>query len=94
MAKRKEYSQEFKEKAIKLAKSADLSISQVALKLGVSNSALGRWTRDNPDGGAGALPEQDKSSDEEVIERHRDHHVSDIVFNRPNEKHDSFFEQA
>jgi len=67
MAKRKEYSQEFKQKAIKLAKSADLSISQVAVKLGISNSALGRWTRENPDGEPGDSPEQNKSNDEEVV---------------------------
>ncbi|MCK5431163.1 MAG: transposase, partial [Gammaproteobacteria bacterium] len=61
MAKRREYSQEFKQKAVQLAKSADHSISQVALKLGISNGVLGRWIRENPGSGAGALAKQNKN---------------------------------
>ena len=72
MAKRREYSQEFKQKAVQLAKSADHSISQVALKLGISNGVLGRWIRENPGSGAGALAKQNKNSNEEVIKEKRE----------------------
>jgi transposase len=43
--KRREYSEEFRLEAIKLARQGDLPVAQVARELGIHDSVLYRWIR-------------------------------------------------
>ena len=43
--KRRKFSQEFKEEAVRLCKQGDRSIAQVAKELDLTRSALERWVR-------------------------------------------------
>jgi transposase len=42
--KQNKYTAEFKERAVKLAESSDVPISQVAVELGISKNLLYKWT--------------------------------------------------
>ena len=56
MAKRKQYTKEFKLEAIWLANELDQSLLQVSKNLGMSDSALHRWARELGTQGAAAFP--------------------------------------
>ena len=52
MAKKKHYTQEFKESAVKLISEQGYKVSEAARNLGVNANVLGRWKRDaDGDGG-------------------------------------------
>lgn len=52
--KRKKYSEEFKEEAVKLVTEQGYQISEASRNLGVHPSVLGRWKRDLEDDAGGA----------------------------------------
>ena len=55
--KRRKFSKEFKEEAVKLILDQGYSISEAARNLGVHANVLGRWKREYEDGGkAGVSP--------------------------------------
>ncbi|GGR37398.1 transposase [Deinococcus ruber] len=56
MAKRKQYTKEFKLEAVQLANEPDQSFLQVSKNLGVSDSALHRWARELGTQGSVAFP--------------------------------------
>lgn len=62
--KRKKYSEEFKEEAVKLLTEQGYQISEASRNLGVHPSVLGRWKRDLEDdaGGAGQKGLQEELS--------------------------------
>ena len=53
--KRRKYSKEFKEEAVKLVLEQGYSVSEAARNLGVHANLLGRWKRDYEDDGNAAL---------------------------------------
>lgn len=56
---RHEYSDEFKEEAVKLAQRADVPVSQTAKELGMNAEILRRWVREfrmHSDGSKGMSP--------------------------------------
>ena len=61
--RRREYSNEFRLEAIKLAKQGDVPVSQVARDLGIHDSVLYRWVR-KADGGSGSTGADGLSIDE------------------------------
>jgi transposase len=52
--KRKKYTQEFKEEAVKLITEQGYRISEAARNLGIDGNMLGRWKREIEGGGKGA----------------------------------------
>ena len=66
MAKRRRYSAEYKREAVDLARSSEVSISQVARELGINPNMLGRWCREQETTGGKAFPGQGKPRDEEM----------------------------
>lgn len=62
MAKRKQYTKEFKLEAVRLANEPDQSFLQVSKNLGISDSALHRWARELGTQGAVAFPGHGKAS--------------------------------
>lgn len=57
MAKvQKVYTKEFKEEAIKLARTSGKSTSQIARELGVSDSAISQWQKQLAEKGQDAFP--------------------------------------
>lgn len=61
MAKRKQYTKEFKLEAVRLANEPDQSFLQVSKNLGISDSALHRWARELSVQGAVAFPGHGKA---------------------------------
>jgi transposase len=62
MAKRKQYTKEFKLEAVRLANEPDQSFLQVSKNLGISDSSLHRWARELGTQGAVAFPGHGKAS--------------------------------
>ena len=61
MAKRKQYTKEFKLEAVWLVREPDQSFLQVSKNLGISDSALHRWARELGTQGAVAFPGHGKA---------------------------------
>jgi transposase len=61
MAKRKQYTKEFKLEAVGLANEPDQSFLQVSKNLGISTSALHRWARELGAQGTVAFPGHGKA---------------------------------
>tara|TARA_R110000787_G_C13359590_1_gene439942 strand:+ start:63 stop:359 length:297 start_codon:yes stop_codon:yes gene_type:complete len=66
MQQRRKYSQEFKQEAVQLANEPGVSISQVAHELGINDSVLRRWCKEQGDFGRKAFHGQGKPRDEEM----------------------------
>ena len=71
MSKKKQYSQEFKEEAVRLAEESG-NKRQVARDLGIHMSVLGRWRRELQIGGKNAFPGHGKPRDEEMFQLKKD----------------------
>jgi transposase len=56
LAKQRQYTEEFKAEAVRLARSSHQSIRQTALDLGINNQTLGVWIREGHDAGPGTGP--------------------------------------
>ena len=52
--KRKKYTHEFKEEAVKLITEQGYRVTEAARNLGINENMLGRWKRELEGGGAGA----------------------------------------
>lgn len=52
--KRRKYTQEFKEEAVKLVTEQGYQVAEAARNLGVNENVLGRWKRDMERGGEGS----------------------------------------
>ena len=52
--KRKKYTQEFKEEAVKLITEQGYRVTEAARNLGINENMLGRWNRELEGGGEGA----------------------------------------
>ena len=61
MAKRRQYTKEFKVEAVRLAKEQDQSFLQISKNLGTSDSALHRWARELGTQGSVAFPGHGKA---------------------------------
>jgi transposase len=72
MAKRKRYTQEFKQEAVRLARSRGESVSAVARDLGLNPNMLSRWCRELEADGAKAFGGQGNARDEELARLRRE----------------------
>lgn len=66
MAKRRKYSEEFKQEAVRLTRQPEASVSQVARDIGVSSGQLFRWRREL-DGGGKVFPGSGVPRDQELL---------------------------
>ena len=66
MSKKKYYSPEFKQEAVRLAESSG-NKSRVARDLGVHATMIGKWQRDLQTEGKKAFPGQGRPRDEEMV---------------------------
>ena len=64
--KRKTYSREYKQEAVKLVLSEGLKISEAARNLGISANALRNWVSDYKNAGEKAFPGNGNVRDEEL----------------------------
>ena len=67
MSKKKYYSPEFKQEAVRLAESSG-NKSRVARDLGVHATMIGKWQRDLQTEGKRAFPGNGKPKDEEMVQ--------------------------
>lgn len=67
MSKKKYYSPEFKEEAVRLAEKSG-NKSQVARDLGIHATAIGKWQQQLQTEGKKAFPGHGKPRDEEVVQ--------------------------
>jgi transposase len=72
MAKRKRYTQEFKQEAVRLARSRGESVSAVARDLGLNPNMLSRWCRELEADGAKAFGGKGNARDEELARLRRE----------------------
>ena len=67
MSKKKYYSPEFKQEAVRLAESSG-NKSRVARDLGIHATMIGKWQRDLQTEGKKAFPGNGKPKDEEMVQ--------------------------
>ncbi|ALP53651.1 transposase [Candidatus Tenderia electrophaga] len=72
MPKRRKYSTEFKHEAVEMARTSEVSISQVARELGIEPNMLSRWCRESVNAGPKAFQGQGKPRDEELASLKRE----------------------
>lgn len=69
--KRKKYTQEFKEEAVKLITEQGYQIAEAARNLGVNENMLGRWKREVEGGGEESLAYQGSNAQQAELNRLR-----------------------
>jgi transposase len=67
MSSRKRYSAEYKQEAVRLVRSGEVAVSQVARELGINANMLGRWCRELRGTPAKPFPGPGNSRDEELV---------------------------
>ena len=72
MARRRKFSDEYKQEAVRLATQPGVTKSQVGRDLGINANLLGRWCRDHAASGSAAFPGQGKPRDEEMASLKRE----------------------
>ncbi len=72
MARRRNYSDEYKREAVRMAIQPGVTKSQVGRELGINANLLGRWCRDYSENGAAAFPGQGKPRDEAMASLKRE----------------------
>ena len=72
MATRRKYAAEFKQEAVQLVRSANVSASQVARDLGIDPNMLSRWCREMSLVGNKAFQGQGKPREEEMAALRRE----------------------
>jgi transposase len=72
MAKRRNYSPEYKREAVELTRMEGATVSQIARDLGIRANMLGRWRRELSAGGDKAFQGQGKARDEEMARLKRE----------------------
>jgi transposase len=70
--KRKLYSREFKQEAVRLASQSSLSLAALARDLGVDANSLRNWKREQEQHGQQAFPGKGRSHDEELARLRRE----------------------
>ena len=71
MTKRQQYDREFKLSAVRLLRESDLSLAQVARKLGIHESMLRRWRKQVQAKGKRAFGQSGRYEDTEVTRLRR-----------------------
>ncbi len=69
--KRKVYSREFKQEAVRLAGESSVGVAAVARDLGVDANTLHKWKREQEQHGLQAFPGTGKSHDQELAQLKR-----------------------
>jgi transposase len=69
MNKRRKYTREFKEEAVRLITEQGYQLAEAARNLGVNASVLGRWKRDVEGGGEGASENGDQKAVQAEVNR-------------------------
>ena len=70
--KRKAYSREFKQEAVRLVAEGSLSVAAVARDLGIDQNSLRKWKREQEQHGTQAFPGKGRSHDEELARLQRE----------------------
>ena len=72
MSRRRKFSNEFKQEAVRLTEEPGVSCSQIARELGVAPNLLARWRREQTRDGQRAFPGRGQSRDEELAATRRE----------------------
>ena len=70
--RRKTYSREFKQEAVRLVRESDQSLAAVARDLGIDGNSLRKWQRAEEQHGVQAFPGKGRSHDEELVRLQRE----------------------
>ena len=70
--RRKIYSCEFKQEAVRLVRESDQSLAAVARDLGIDGNSLRKWKREEEQHGVQAFPGKGSSHDEELARLQRE----------------------
>ena len=70
--KRRQFTEEFKREAVRLASQEGVTIAQVARDLGIGAHLLSRWKRQFAEAGEKAFPGRGKARDEELAQLKRE----------------------
>jgi transposase len=66
MQKRRKYSREYKQEAVRLTKEPGVSVAQIARDLGINGGLLGKWCKQADIEGTGAFVGKGHARDEEM----------------------------
>ena len=70
--RRKTYSREFKQEAVRLVRESDQSLAAVARDLGIDENSLRKWKRAEESHGERAFPGKGRNHDEELARLQRE----------------------
>ena len=70
--RRKIYSREFKQEAVRLVRESDQSLAAVARDLGIDENSLRKWKRAEESHGERAFPGKGRNHDEELAKLQRE----------------------
>lgn len=74
MHKRRKYSQEYKQEAVRLVGKSDIPLAQVATNLGINPGILRRWCGEISKAGKNAFPGNGTPRDQELARLNRELH--------------------
>ena len=70
--RRKTYSREFKQEAVRLVRESDQTLAAIARGLGIDGNSLRKWKREEEQHGVQAFPGKGRSHDEELARLQRE----------------------
>ena len=72
MQKRRKYSREYKQEAVRLVQQSDIPVTQIASNLGINANMLTRWVKEFSESDKVSFPGQGSARDQEIARLNRE----------------------
>lgn len=72
MSKRRRYSPEYKQEAVRLVQQSDIPVSEIARNLGINDNMLRKWVKQATEPGTRAFPDHGNPRDEKIAQLERE----------------------
>lgn len=72
MSKRRRYSPEYKQEAVRLVQQSDIPVSEIARNLGINDNMLRKWVKQATEPGTRAFPGHGTPRDEKIAQLERE----------------------
>ena len=72
MSKRRRYSPEYKQEAVRLVQQSDIPVAEIARNLGINDNMLRKWVKQATEPGTRAFPGHGNPRDEKIAQLERE----------------------
>ena len=72
MSKRRRYSPEYKQEAVRLVQQSDIPVTEIARNLGINDNMLRKWVKQAIESGTRAFPGHGNPRDEKIAQLERE----------------------